>query len=228
MTNRTFNRNRVRRWAGASAGLAIIVTSIALFRPGTLMQAQQTESAAPQASGVHDTARTVTVPTGTRMMVRMIDPIDSDRNREDDRFRGSLEANLMVGSVVVAPKGTTVFGRLVSASSAGRRSGGELELDLTDIVIDGQMHSLATSSHQVQGESSGGEAASQTARGAGTGAAIGAMAGGASGMGIGAGAGAVAGKISSGNTRGERVHVPANTMVEFTLEHPVQLPVTKE
>ena len=227
MTNITFNSNRASRWANVSASAAIVLISIALLLPGTLMQAQQTDPAATQAAGIQDTARTVTVPAGTRMMVRMIDPVDSDRNRENDRFRGSLEANLIVGNVVVAPKGTTVFGRLVSASSAGRRSGGELELDLTDIVIDGQMHSLATSSHQVQGEGSGGEAASQTARGAGTGAAIGAMAGGASGMGIGAGAGAVAGKISSGNTRGERVNVPANTMVEFTLEHPVQLPVTK-
>ncbi len=124
MTNTTFNSNRVRRWAGASASLAIILTSIALFQPGTLMQAQQTDSAATQASGIHDTARTVTVPAGTRIMARMIDPIDSDRNRENDRFRGVLEANLMAGNVVVAPKGTTVFGRLVSA---GLPAGGLVE-----------------------------------------------------------------------------------------------------
>jgi hypothetical protein len=162
------------------------------------------------------------------MMVRMVDPVDSDNSREGDRFRGSLEANLMAGTELVAAKGTTVFGRLLTAQSAGRSSGGELELDLTDIVLDGTMHSLATSSNQIQGEGAGGQAAAQTARGAGKGAALGGIVGGGSGLALGAGAGAIAGKISGGTTRGEKVKVPANTLVEFTLEHPVTLPAAQK
>ncbi len=158
------------------------------------------------------------------MMVKMIDPVDSKKNNENDRFRGSLEANLSVGNEVVAPKGTTVFGRLVTAQAASSGQRAQLEFDLTDIMIDGQMYSLATSSKQMQGEDAGG---GQTGRGAGKGAAIGTVAGGFSGAVRGAGVGAIAGNIAGGTTHGEQVNVPAGALVEFTLEHPVSLPAAQ-
>jgi hypothetical protein len=151
----------------------------------------------------------------------MTDSVDSQSSQPDKRFRGALETNLVSNGVVVAPKGTTVFGRLITAQSASGGSGGLLEFDLTDIVIDGQTYSLATSTNQAQGEG----AASHTGTGAKAGAAIGAITGGIGGAVWGAGAGAVAGKVSSGNARGETVRIPAGTLVEFSLEHPVTLPV---
>lgn len=166
----------------------------------------------------------VTVPAGTRMMVRMIDAVDSDTNTANDRFRGELEANLMAGNVMVAPKGTTVYGRLLTAESAGRTSGGELELDITDIMIDGTLHSLRTSTKQLQGQE-GTSTATQTKQGAVTGAAAGALIG--TGAGFGARAGAIAGNVAGGSTRGEKVKVPAGTLVEFTLDHSVSLPIAQ-
>jgi hypothetical protein len=163
-----------------------------------------------------------TLPAGTRIMVRMVDAVDSENSQPNQRFRGSLETNLMAGAVVVAPKGATVFGRLLTAESAGAGTGGQLEFDLTDIMINGKTYSLSTSSNQVQGEGSG----SHAGTGAKAGAAVGAVAGGVGGAIRGAGAGAVAGKASGGNTRGAKVSVPAGTLVEFSLEHPVSLPVT--
>ena len=38
-------------------------------------------------------------------MVRTVDPVDSENSQPDRRFRGSLEANLLAGDVVVAPRG---------------------------------------------------------------------------------------------------------------------------
>jgi hypothetical protein len=188
---------------------AICMMGVLLFLPASL-PAQQAGSAS-----------TVTVPAGTQMMVKMIDPVDSKKNNENDRFRGTLEANLTVDNNVIAPKGTTVFGRLVTAQAASSGQAAQLEFDLTDIMIDGQTYSLATSSKQVQGEAAGG---GETGRGAGKGAAIGTVAGGFSGAVRGAGIGAVAGSIAGGNTHGEQVNVPAGALVEFTLEHPVSLP----
>jgi hypothetical protein len=156
------------------------------------------------------------------MMVKMVDAVDSETSQPGQRFRGSLEANLMAGDLVVAPKGTTVFGRLLTAQSAGGRSGGQLEFDLTDIVLNGQTYSLSTSSNQAQGEGS----ASQAGTGAKAGAAVGAIGGGLGGAMRGAGVGAVAGHAAGANTTGEKVKVPAGTLVEFTLDHPVSLPVT--
>jgi hypothetical protein len=168
----------------------------------------------PSASG------SATLPSGTQLMVRTVDAVDSETSQPDQRFRGSLEANLMADGVVVAPKGTTVFGRLISAQSANSRSGGQLEFDLTDIVINGETHSLATTSNEVQGQGS----ENRSGTGARTGAAVGAVTGGVSGAIRGAGAGAVAGKVSSGNTHGEKVTIPAGSLVEFSLDHPVTLP----
>jgi hypothetical protein len=193
--------------------IGVFLLTISVARLG----AQEASSTNSQASA----DKVATVPAGARLMVKMIDAVDSDKSQPNDRFRGSLEAPLMAGDTMVAPKGTTVFGRLLTAESSGRGSGGQLEFDLTDIMINGQMHSLATSSNQAQGQSPSG----QTGTGAKTGAAVGAISGGLSGAIRGAGAGAVAGAISGGTTTGERVDVRAGTLVEFTLDHPVSLPV---
>jgi len=166
------------------------------------------------------TSGNATLPPGTQIMVRTVDAVDSDTSQPDQRFRGTLEANLTADGVVIAPKGTTVFGRLITAQSASSSSGGELEFDLTDIVINGETHSLATSSNQMQGQ--GGE--NRSGAGARTGAAVGAVTGGVSGAIRGASAGAVAGKVSSGNTHGEKVAIPSGSLVEFSLDHPVTLP----
>jgi hypothetical protein len=167
-------------------------------------------------------SNTVTLPVGTQIMVRTVDAVDSETSQPDQRFRGSLEANPTANGVTVAPKGTPVFTRLINAQSANGRSGGHLEFEFTDIVINGQTYSLATSSNQAQGEGAG----SQTGTGARTGAAIGAITGGVGGAIRGAGAGAVAGKVSAGNAQGEKVKLPAGTLVEFSLENPVSLPVS--
>ncbi len=190
----------------------------------TLSEAQQgASSTTGQAASSNAAGNMATVPTGTRIMVKMVDPVDSERNQVNDRFRGSLEANLMAGDVVVAPKGTTVFGRLLTAESAGR-SGGQLEFDLTDIVINGQTYSLSTSSNQAQGATNSGG----TGAGARTGAAVGALAGGVGGAVRGAGTGAIVGTAAGGTTSGQRVSIPAGTLVEFNLDHPVSLPVAQK
>ncbi len=206
----------------------IMVFMVCLFLLCSITLFGVQQSTAPGAPAVGGQEKNMaTIPAGTRMMVKMIDAVDSETSNASDRFRGVLEANLMAGNVLVAPKGTTVFGRLITAESAGRTAGGQLELDITDIMINGQMHSLMTTSSQMQGENSR-STAGQAARGAGTGAAAGAVVGGGSLASFGARAGAIAGGVSGGTTRGEKVKVPAGSLVEFSLAHPVSLPVQQQ
>jgi len=214
------NDSRTQRVLGLRFIPTIFAAGILLVLLTPLFGAGPFHNANSQTSG----GGSVTVPAGTRIMVRMTDAVDSEKSQPNERFRGALETNLMAGDTVVAPMGTTVFGRLITAQSASRGAGAELEFDLTDIKIDDQMHSLATSSHQVQGAAPSGK----TATGAKTGAAIGAMAGGFSGLIRAGAAGAVAGKVSQGILHGERVNVPAGALVEFTLDHPVTLPATSK
>ena len=171
---------------------------------------------------------TVTVPAGTRILIRTVDPIDSTTEKTGDRFTGYLETNLQASNVVVAPRGTTVYGRLASASSAGRMSGSsDLTLELTDIQINGNAHPLLTSTYEIKGKGEGSNTAKKTIGGAGLGALIGGLAGGGTGAGIGALVGLGAGTAISASKKGEQLQIPSESLLEFRLAQPAELPVGK-
>ena len=167
-------------------------------------------------------SRMVNVPAGTQVLVRMRDTVDSSKQSVGARFTAALETNLVAEGQVVAPKGTTIYGRLAQAKQAGRATGkSELQLELTEIVIGGTAYPVLSSDYQVKGSSSGGRTAKRTLGGAGLGAAIGAMAGNA---GKGAAIGATTGVVASVIQKGEKVQVPAETLLEFRLQQPASLP----
>jgi len=166
--------------------------------------------------------RMVTVPAGTRILVRMNDTVDSSRSRVGSIFTATLQTNLTVGNQVVARAGTPVHGRLAESRSAGRAAGrSELALELTDIIVNGTAFPLLTGEYSVQGSNALGGTARRGLAGAGLGAAIGAIGGNA---GRGAAIGGVAGGGSSLITRGEQIHIPSETLLEFRLQQPASLP----
>lgn len=169
----------------------------------------------------------VLVPAGTHIVVRMIDGIDSDQNKVGDTFQASLEDPLIVDSTQIAPKGTTVYGKLEQVKSAGRIQGqSELRLVLTGIMLNGATRNIVTGNYELQGSSRGHQTAKRAGIGALAGGVIGAIAGGGKGAAIGAGVGAGAGTAVSVMTHGQQVHVPSETVLDFTLEQPVQLPIS--
>jgi hypothetical protein len=173
-------------------------------------------------------ATRVTIPAGTRILIRMVDSIDSKKQKTGTRFTGTLETNLQVDDVVVAKRGSTVYGRLITAKSAGNTKGSsQLTLELTDLVIEGTAHPLVTSSVEFKGGSQSGKTARRVVGGAGLGAAVGAIAGGGKGTAIGATAGATAGTIAATATSGEQLLIPSQSLLEFRLQQPASLPVPK-
>jgi hypothetical protein len=177
-------------------------------------------SAAPQ--------KKVTVPAGTRILIRMIDSIDTTKQKAGYRFTASLETNLQVDNVIVAPRGTTVYGQLISASSAGRMKGSsELTLELTDIVINGTSYPLLTSNYSIQGSGEGSKTAKKVLGGAGLGALIGGIAGGGTGAAIGVLAGAAGGTAIAASKKGEQLSIPSESLLEFRLQQPAPLPVAR-
>lgn len=173
-------------------------------------------------------AETVSVPAGTRILVRMIDSVDSSKQKAGYRFTGTLETNLQAVGEIVAPRGTTVYGHLASASSAGRMSGSsQLTLELTDIVINGTAYPLLTSTYEVKGSGEGSNTAKKAVGGAGLGALIGGIAGGGKGAGIGALAGGATGTAVAASKKGEQISIPSETLLEFRLQQPAILPVSK-
>jgi hypothetical protein len=170
----------------------------------------------------------ITVPAGTRILIRTVDSIDSTKQKTGYRFTATLETNLQAEDKVVAPRGTTVYGRLANASSAGRMSGSsDLTLELTDIVINGTAYPLLTSTYEIKGKGEGGNTAKKVIGGAGLGALVGGLAGGGKGAGIGALAGAGAGTAVAASKKGEQLQIPSESLLEFRLEQPVALPVSR-
>jgi hypothetical protein len=167
----------------------------------------------------------VTVPAGTRILVRMRDSVDSSKQKTGERFTATLETNLEAGGSVVARKGTTVYGQLANAKSAGRYKGSsELTLELTDIVINGKAYPLLTSTYEIKGKGEGAQTTKKVLGGAGLGALIGGIAGGGTGAAIGAAAGAVTGTAVASTKKGEQLVIPSETLLEFRLQQPASLP----
>jgi len=166
-----------------------------------------------------------TVPAGTSILIRMVDSVDSGKNKVGSIFTAVLETNLQVGTTVVAPAGTKVHGRLAEAKQAGRMAGkSELQLELTDIVIGGTAYPLLSSDYKATGKSSGGRSAKRVLGGAGLGAIVGGIAGNA---GMGAAIGAAAGTTAALIQKGDKVNIPSETLLEFRLQQPASVPAPR-
>lgn len=183
---------------------------------------------ATAAASAGQNAKRVTVPAGTRILIRMVDSVDSSKQKAGYRFTATLETNLTAEDMVVAPRGTQVHGQLAQASSAGRMSGSsQLTLELTDIVINGTAYPLLTGTYEVKGKGEGSQTAKKVIGGAGLGALVGGIAGGGKGAAIGAAAGGATGTAVAGAKKGEQLMIPTESLLEFRLQQPVALPVAK-
>ena len=162
-------------------------------------------------------AATVTIPSGTRLIIRMSSNLDSRRHQAGHRFRGQLEGAIVVDGVTAAPRGAAVHGIISQASQGGRVVGSsELAIEFTDLMINDQLFEIATEGMQAQ---TGNEAANTLGRTARA-AAIGGLISGRSGMRTGAAVGAGASLL----TGGQNINIPAGTILETRLRVAVTVP----
>ena len=158
----------------------------------------------------------VTIPAGTRLVIRTTDTIDSSRHGAGHRFRGQLESALVVDGATVVARGTFVHGRITQAQQAGRVAGSsELAVEFTDLMINDVLIPISTGGLSAQTQGEGARTVGRTARAA----AIGGLASGRSGARTGARIGAGASIL----TAGASVNIPRGTIVETTLSAPVTL-----
>src|SRR5262245_14981917 len=174
------------------------------------------------------TPNRVTIPAGTRLLVRTDTPINTSSARTGDRFTGFLETNVQLDNIIVAPRGTPVHGRLIQARRAGRRSGGaSLTVELTDIIINGTANPILTNAFQIRTRGRGGRTARAGLGGAGLGALVGGATGGGTGAGIGAALGGGTGLALSGAGRGRQAEIEGESLLEFRLAQPASLQVAR-
>ena len=178
-----------------------------------------TTAPAPSSTGVG-----VTLPTGTVITVRMIDTVDSSVHQVGDTFRASLDEPIIVGARTIASRGADVMTKLVSVEEAGRIQGrSELALVLLELTINGRKYEVTTEQVAQAGSSRGTQSAQRIGGLAAVGAVIGAIASGGRGAAQGAAAGAGAGTAIQVLTKGEKVQIPAESRLEFTLAQPLPL-----
>lgn len=169
--------------------------------------------------------RTVTIPAGTLLVVRLRDTLSTGRQSTDDSFVATLDAPLVVEGLVIAERGALVRGRIVEAVEPGRVKGrAALVLQLTELTTaDGQQAAIRTDSFRHEAESGVKGDVAKTGVAAGLGAAIGAIAGGGRGAAIGAAIGGAAGAGGAMATRGRHAELPSETRLTFRLSEPVTL-----
>lgn len=183
---------------------------------------QPSQIPAPQPSQLSPESAQVTIPEGTEVSIRLIDPVDTQKNKEGDTFRASLDSPIVIEDKTVVPKNADVEARLVSAKSAGHFTGkSTIVLVLTKITVGSKTYAVQTGEFTRQGGSRGKRTAAVVGGGAATGAVIGAIAGGGKGAAIGAAAGAGAGTGVQALTKGEQVKLPSETVLQFELKAPL-------
>ena len=161
-------------------------------------------------------ASVVTIPAGTRMVLRMVEDIDTRRHSAGHRFRAQLEGALAVNGQAVVPRGTFVHGRIVDASQSRRVAGTSgLAIDFTDLMIDDILVPIRTTGLQAQTQNEAGRTVGRTARAAAVGGLIGGSSGARTGARVGAGASIL--------TSGQSINVPRGTILEVDLADPVQV-----
>lgn len=167
----------------------------------------------------------ITLPSGTNLTVRMIDSVDSQRDEIGKTFHASLDEPVVDASgTTLIPRGADVNVKLVDDKQSGKIAGRTvLTLSLASIMVNGRMVDVNTMSVTQQSASRTGRSEKVIGGAAAVGAIIGAIAGGGKGAAIGAGAGAGAGTAAEVATKGQRVHIPSETRLTFTLQDPVRL-----
>src|SRR6266403_5572150 len=165
----------------------------------------------------------VVLPVGTEIALMTNQRIDSRDVVEGQTFSAQIAEDIRDtdGSIAI-PRGS-------EASLITRRleGNGDITLDVESIAVGGRRYRVSTSDQALESRRDGVGGNKRTGQFVGTGAVlgaiIGAIAGGGKGAAIGAVAGASAGAGAQIITRGEEVHVPAETALRFRLDRPLRL-----
>lgn len=166
--------------------------------------------------------QTVTVPSGTTLVVYLNEGVSSETANEGDHFSGTLGEPVYVNDRVAIPKNAQVQGRVVSAKGAAKFKGSsELSLELSSLSYNGHNYRINSDTWSKTGTGRGKNTAAKVGGGAALGAIIGGIAGGGKGAAIGAGAGAAAGTGVQAITKGEKIELKPESMLQFSLQAPV-------
>ena len=170
--------------------------------------------------------RSVTVPSGTTIPVRVTQTLDSATTQEGDTFSGVVASDVMIDGVTVISGGSTVSGHVDTVHEAAHFKGASLlTVSLATVSHRGDRTPITTDPYSVEGKGRGKNTAEKVGGGAAVGAILGGIFGGGKGAAIGAAAGGGVGAGANAVTKGEQVQIPSETIVRFHLSAPLTVRV---
>jgi len=173
---------------------------------------------------VSESRTSLSIPSGTVLKVRMIDSVDSETSQLGQTFQASLDDPIMVDGQTAVPRGADIVAKLVEDKQSGKITGRtELTLDLVSMRVNGRMVDLTTQEVTTSSGSRGAKSTKVIGGAAAVGAVLGGIFGGGRGAAIGATSGAGAGGAVQVLTKGQRVKIPAETRLSFTLQNTVSI-----
>ena len=166
----------------------------------------------------------VVVPDGTTLHIRINQRISVKTSHEGDPFDGTIVSPVAVNGVEVIPAGSIARGRVVASHERGHFKGRSvLELTLTGLDVNGRHYRLDTGTVVRTKNGKGKRTAAFIGGGAGVGMLIGGVASGGVGLLIGGLSGAGAGTLGAAFTGNRDIDIPAETVMSFRLDQPIQL-----
>lgn len=192
---------------------------------GGLVSCNSAETAADEVATLKATpAPKLTVPSGTALRVVLKDGVSTEVSTPGSEFSVSLAEPIVIDGKTVLEKGTMATGRVVDVQKPGRVKGrASLSLVLTSVVHNGKTIPLETNTYIGVADSDKKRDAGIIGGAAGVGAAIGAIADGGKGAATGAAIGGAAGTATVLSTRGDNLHYPPETRINFVLAKPITL-----
>jgi len=166
--------------------------------------------------------RQVTLPAGTVITVRTLQPLQAGQDKPGEFFKAVVGLDVMGDRGVAIPRGTAVTGQVVDSKKGGSYKGAAiLTLQLSNLTLGNQAYNVASDVWNQTAAGKGGRTAGNAAGGAIFGALVGAIAGGGPGAAIGAAAGGVTGAAGTGLSGKPQAYVPQEGLVSFRLTQPL-------
>lgn len=189
--------------------LLLIVQSISIAQVDSVKTIDSTAVQTPvSTTGVSG----ITIPAGTKLMVNISKPITTATNPAGSTFSEILEVDFVYDGKVIAPKGSTIYGRIDECRGGRVLGGSKLTFEFTGMMVNNQLTDIVTDPIGVEGGKG------NTAKMVGAGALIGGAFGGGSGSGTGA---LIAGGLAVLSSGKNHIQIPAGTLVEVPLKSPL-------
>jgi hypothetical protein len=169
-------------------------------------------------------SKPLVVPANTAIYVRLQQSISSATAQSGQNFSAVLDEPLVVDGQTLAPSGTAVTGKVVSARESGHlHNAGYLRITLSSMTVNGKSVPLQTNSMFVSGGSYKKRNLAFVGGGAGGGALLGALVGGGKGAIIGSAVGAAGGTTAAYATGKKEVGFVAERRLGFRLTQPLTI-----